>query len=93
MVREGIKRAIGIVGSQKKLADALGVSQPTVWRWLHGKKKPSIDSVKTIEKVTAGTVTCEELRPDVDWEYLRGTDRTHPEHQLSQLSPAPVIGK
>ncbi|MCU1787490.1 helix-turn-helix domain-containing protein [Pectobacterium polaris] len=75
MAREGIKRAIRMAGSQKKLADILGVSQPTVWRWLHGKKKPSIDSVKTIEKVTAGTVTCEELRPDVDWAYRSSTER------------------
>lgn len=26
-----------------------------------------------IERESAGAVTCEELRPDVDWAYLRGT--------------------
>lgn len=26
-----------------------------------------------IEKASAGAVRCEMLRPDVDWEYLRGT--------------------
>ncbi|MDT4679101.1 transcriptional regulator, partial [Escherichia coli] len=25
-----------------------------------------------IEKATGGAVTCEELRPDIDWAYLRG---------------------
>jgi DNA-binding transcriptional regulator YdaS (Cro superfamily) len=27
----------------------------------------------SIEKASGGAVTCEELRPDVDWAYLRGT--------------------
>lgn len=26
-----------------------------------------------IERESAGAVTCEELRPDVDWAYLRGS--------------------
>ena len=26
-----------------------------------------------IEKATAGAVRCEQLRPDIDWAYLRGT--------------------
>ena len=26
-----------------------------------------------IERESGGKVTCEELRPDVDWAYLRGT--------------------
>jgi len=26
-----------------------------------------------IERATKGAVRCEELRPDVDWAYLRGT--------------------
>lgn len=27
-----------------------------------------------LERETFGVVTCEELRPDVDWAYLRATD-------------------
>jgi len=27
-----------------------------------------------IERESKGAVRCEELRPDVDWAYLRGTD-------------------
>lgn len=26
-----------------------------------------------IERETAGQISCEQLRPDVDWAYLRGT--------------------
>lgn len=28
----------------------------------------------SIERESHGAVRCEELRPDVDWAYLRGTD-------------------
>ena len=28
-----------------------------------------------IERETAGAVRCEDLRPDVDWAYLRGTSK------------------
>jgi len=28
-----------------------------------------------IDRESEGTVTCEDLRPDVDWAYLRGTKR------------------
>lgn len=31
-----------------------------------------------IERESAGAVTCEELRPDVDWAYLRGTAKPLP---------------
>jgi DNA-binding transcriptional regulator YdaS (Cro superfamily) len=27
----------------------------------------------SIERESQGTVTCEEMRPDVDWAYVRGT--------------------
>ena len=28
-----------------------------------------------IERESIGAVTCEQLRPDVDWQYLRGTKK------------------
>jgi DNA-binding transcriptional regulator YdaS (Cro superfamily) len=34
-----------------------------------------------IERESFGAVRCEDLRPDVDWAYLRGTDCCHAEHQ------------
>lgn len=39
MYNEAIDAAIKIVGSQLKLAEACNVKQPSVWAWLHGKKK------------------------------------------------------
>jgi len=32
-----------------------------------------------IEKATEGQVTCEELRPDVDWAYLRNSANPQPQ--------------
>ena len=31
--------------SRKQLADAIGVHETTIGQWLHGKKKPSYDSI------------------------------------------------
>ncbi|MDU1029339.1 MAG: YdaS family helix-turn-helix protein [Clostridiales bacterium] len=60
MTNKVIQRAIDIAGSQKKLADLCGVSQPTVWRWLHGG---GIDSgyVMKISDATNGKVKTEEI--------------------------------
>lgn len=33
----------------------------------------------SIDRETSGAVTCEELRPDVDWAYLRGSKRKQPQ--------------
>lgn len=37
-----------------------------------------------IERESDGAVICEELRPDVDWAYLRGT-MTKYERQVAQI--------
>lgn len=59
--------------TQMEFARLLGVSQGTVGYWLHNKP-PTTERAIQIEKVTGGKVRCEDLRPDVDWAYLRGTD-------------------
>lgn len=59
--------------TQMSFARQLGVAQGTVAFWLHNKP-PTIERCIQIEKLTAGQVRCEELRPDVDWAYLRGGD-------------------
>lgn len=65
MVVQSINSAIEIAGSQKKLAEACGVKQPTVWAWLHGKKKVSAQNAARIEKVTSGEVKAHDIRPDL----------------------------
>lgn len=37
------------------------------------RQRLGADLCIAIERESSGTVTCEELRPDVDWAYLRAT--------------------
>lgn len=57
---------------QVDLARKLGVTQGAVHQWATGMTRPSAERCIQIEKATAGAVRCEDLRPDVDWAYLRG---------------------
>ncbi len=57
---------------QVDLARKLGVTQGAVHQWAVGLSRPSAERCIQIEKATAGAVRCEDLRPDVDWAYLRG---------------------
>lgn len=67
-----IKKAAEAVGSQRDLARLLSVTPGAVSQWVGGNVP--VDRCIDIEKATAGAVRCEELRPDVDWAYLRQTD-------------------
>ncbi len=67
-----IKRAAQILGSQQELARRLGVSKGAVSQWADGSVP--LDRCIPIEQLTSGAVRCEDLRPDVDWAYLRATD-------------------
>jgi DNA-binding transcriptional regulator YdaS (Cro superfamily) len=60
-----IERAVKKVGGQARLAEKVGVSQPTVWKWLHGKLKPSPEYVPGIVSATNGEVLPNEIRPDL----------------------------
>lgn len=57
--------------TQMEFARLLGVTQGMVAFWLHNKP-PTIERAIQIEKASGGKVSCEELRPDVDWAFLRG---------------------
>lgn len=77
MEQHPIDRAAGIVGSQKALADALGVSKAAVGQWKDEGRRVPAEHCPQIERMTGGQVRCEELRPDVAWEVLRPqTDAT-----------------
>ncbi|MEB5837055.1 helix-turn-helix domain-containing protein [Pantoea dispersa] len=64
-MNEAIKTAIGIVGSQKKLGEACGLSQQAVYKWLHGKAKVSPEYVDQIVDATGGVVKAHQIRPDL----------------------------
>lgn len=65
MIDQVIEKSINIVGSQKKLASYVGVSQPSVWCWLHRKKRVSPELVLKIVDATNGEVQAYQIRPDL----------------------------
>ena len=42
--------------SQVDFAKQVGVSQPTVWAWLHGRKNPSLNHLNKLADLTGLTV-------------------------------------
>lgn len=65
MGRSAISRAISICGSQKALADALGVSLGAVNQWARGHRPIPPKQCIPIEEACGGQVTRYDLRPDV----------------------------
>jgi DNA-binding transcriptional regulator YdaS (Cro superfamily) len=60
-----LQTAIARAGSQRKLAEAIGVAHSFVPQLLSGHRPIPEAVCKRIEEATG--VTCEELRPDVLW--------------------------
>lgn len=74
MVRELIEKAISILGSQAKLADACGVKQPSIWQ-AKDTERCSAELAMAIEQATGGAVTAIELRPDLPWPAIDEANR------------------
>lgn len=70
---DALIKAISIFETQTGLAKAIGVVPQVVNNWLARGRIPA-EHCPAIEKATNGAVRCEDLRPDVDWAYLRATD-------------------
>lgn len=65
MTATPLQRAIDKLGSQAKLARAIGRSTALVSYWLQGQLKIHPEDAVKIERVTEGQVTRAELRPDI----------------------------
>ncbi len=59
-------------GAKAALARLLGVAPVQVTHWSTGKRRVPAARCIDIERVTGGMVRCEELRPDMDWSFVRG---------------------
>ncbi|MEJ2800607.1 helix-turn-helix domain-containing protein [Comamonadaceae bacterium PP-2] len=66
-----IHDAIQGAGGPAKVARALGVTVQAVCFWRDGLRSLPAEHCPTLERLNDGRVRCEELRPDVDWAYLR----------------------
>ena len=65
---DALSRAIDIAGGQRALGEKCGVWQSAVSNWRVRGTVPA-EHCPLIERATG--VTCEELRPDVQWSVLR----------------------
>ena len=60
-------------GRAASLGRAIGVTPVLVSQWANGRRPIPAERCPAIEKATSGEVTCEELRPDVDWQFIRNS--------------------
>lgn len=83
-----LEEAARIIGSQVALATHLGVTKAAVGQWkLEGRKVPA-EHCPVIERLTDGQVRCEDLRPDIDWAYLRNAPPRAAGPDISHVEPA-----
>ncbi|CAI8809034.1 hypothetical protein D3C77_595470 [compost metagenome] len=58
------------------LAESCKTSAGQLKQVAYGNRRASAGLAIAIDRVTSGGVTCEELRPDIDWPYLRRSGPT-----------------
>lgn len=64
---------------QAVFADRCGTSIGYLRKAISTRQRIGESLAIAIERESVGAVTCEELRPDVDWAYLRGTAKREAE--------------
>ena len=77
-MKHPIEKAAEIAGSEKALADWLGVTKAAVWQWKQEGRKTPIEHCPEIERRTGGAVTCEELLPGATWVRIPDAAWPHP---------------
>jgi DNA-binding transcriptional regulator YdaS (Cro superfamily) len=60
-----LRRAIGLKGSQERLAGAIGCSQSKISWLLVAREEIAVEDALAIERATGGAVSKHDLRPDV----------------------------
>lgn len=81
--QDALRKAVGIVGSQAKLAKALGngLTQSNIYHWLNKAKVIPAEYCPDIERITKRAVMCEELNPKANWGFIRNTPPYQPPHR------------
>jgi DNA-binding transcriptional regulator YdaS (Cro superfamily) len=62
---EAIKEALCYFGTQRSMAEAVGVTQPFISHLLSGRKEASAELCIKIERALKKKVTAKQLRPDI----------------------------
>lgn len=66
-----ISKAVELLGGPRSAALRLKCSEQAISFWINGKRTPNVETCIAIERETAGEVTVEQLRPDIDWSVIR----------------------
>lgn len=67
MINQALLDAIAACGTQAELARRISATTAQVNEWKKGDRPIPPMRCEAIEIATAGVVTCEKLRPDVEW--------------------------
>lgn len=59
-----VQKAIQVLGGQNNLANACGVSQNAISKWLNKQSRVSLENALKIEKATNGSVKADEFNPE-----------------------------
>ncbi len=73
-----LRRAISEFHTLLDFAAVLGVRYQNVQAWF--KNRVPAQYCPLIERAVHGRVLCEELRPDIEWGYLRSTKKSRKNH-------------
>jgi DNA-binding transcriptional regulator YdaS (Cro superfamily) len=85
-----IMRAVRIAGGAAQLARMMtiygpeGLTRMSIYLWMKPGKKVPAEYCPDIERLTG--VLCEDLRPDVNWGFLRGTRRVTRSSKIDRTS-------
>lgn len=66
------KRAIKAAGGARSVAKLFSINPVSVYGWIENDRIPA-ERCPALEREGRGAVRCEEMRPDVDWAYLRNS--------------------
>ncbi|OQS36662.1 hypothetical protein B0T40_09715 [Chromobacterium haemolyticum] len=65
-----VEKLFALLGGPTGVARRFELTPWAVSKW---RSRVPADRCIELEKLTQGKVRCEDLRPDIDWGYLRGT--------------------
>jgi DNA-binding transcriptional regulator YdaS (Cro superfamily) len=73
--KDALEKAVKIAGSKSALARGLGITPWALSKW-NFDKIPK-ERCLAIEQLTESKVKAEQLRPDINWEFIRTTKNSN----------------
>lgn len=84
MSKSALLKACELMGGQAAMAREFRIKPASVSGWLDSRVPA--ERCPDIERLTGGAVRCEDLRPDVDWAFLRATDCATPPAPMQEAA-------